>query len=277
MNPVLARMRISYLGLALLLMLSGCARETKIQSAAEMYAEALSKANSADYESAIKLYLNIQANHPFGQYAQQAGLNLTHLFYQQNKFSEAVLSADRFMATYPGHDNLDYIFYLRALSLMGVKSDFISRTIYPEITAHSRSLLLESHHDLQELLNRYPGSIYSDDARLRMRFIVNFLARSQLLSAQHYLRIGAYAAAGRRAAQLVEFYPDSSSTEEALAILVVTLQEMGAADAAADTLVSLQASYPESELIGPAESGTSALIAKLNLSRRGDYFTNLLH
>ncbi|MCY4324930.1 MAG: hypothetical protein OXC81_02765, partial [Betaproteobacteria bacterium] len=83
-------------------------------------------------------------------------------------------------------------------------------------------------------------------------------------------------AAARRASYLVANYPDSTSGEEALALLAASLHEVGAADAAADALASLEESFPDSPLIVPASQGADALTEVMKMQKPGDFFTRLL-
>jgi len=69
----------------------------------------------------------------------------------------------------------------------------------------------DSFEAYKELVTRFPDSKYSADANLRMRHIVNLLAKSELKVAKHYYNKGAYVAAVNRAQATVERLPQQRS------------------------------------------------------------------
>jgi hypothetical protein len=71
----------------------------------------------------------------------------------------------------------------------------------------------------KELVARFPNSKYSEDAKMRMQFILNNLSRSEIKVADFYFKKGAYVAAINRAQSTIAEYPDVPSNEEALKIL----------------------------------------------------------
>ena len=73
----------------------------------------------------------------------------------------------------------------------------------------------DAYADFAQLLARYPNSQYAPDARQRMVYLRNLLARSELAIADYYLRRGAHVAAANRARYVLENYPLSEATPDA--------------------------------------------------------------
>ncbi len=69
-------------------------------------------------------------------------------------------------------------------------------------------------------MTRFPDSEYAPDARSRMVFIRNEMARHELHAARYYARRGAYIAAINRAQYVVQHYQRTPMVPEALAIMV---------------------------------------------------------
>ena len=261
---------------ALALLAGGCARDPEIKTAAELYEEAVQLQESGDDIGAAEKYRELQASHPFGTYAQQAQLNLAHMYFDQDDFDESLQNAEQFLKDYPGHKNTDYALYMRAMSLLRASPSIANRVLGEEPYRRSQASLIKAHEAFNELRERYPLSPYSGDVDARIRYIVNEIARIELDIASYYLRRGAYSAAARRASYLVANYPDSTSGEDALAMLAASLQEIGASDAAADALAALEESFPQSPLIGPASQGADALTEAMKMEKPGDPFTRLI-
>ena len=80
--------------------------------------------------------------------------------------------------------------------------------------------------------------------------IRNRLAELELHAARYYIRRQAYLAANNRARHVVEHYPESPSTEEALILMAETYQALELDDAASDAVRLLAVNYPESDAFG---------------------------
>jgi len=85
----------------------------------------------------------------------------------------------------------------------------------------------ESFAAFKDLVARFPGSKYAPDARLRMQYLINALAKYEIHVASYYHLRGAYIAAVNRAKEVLTMYPNSPSTREALQILVKGYDAMG--------------------------------------------------
>src|SRR5690606_40402659 len=83
-----------------------------------------------------------------------------------------------------------------------------------------------------------------------MTYLVNQLAEHELHDARYYMKRKAYVAALNRAKYVIETYPDSTSNEEALVIMISAYEAMGMTDLKQDTLRVLQVNYPDSRMLG---------------------------
>ena len=258
------------------LLAGGCAREAEIKTAAELYEEAVQLQETGDDLGAAEKYRELQAAHPFGSYAQQAQLNLAHMHFDQDDFDKSLQNAEQFLKDYPGHKHTDYALYMRAMSLLRAAPSIANRVLREEPYRRSQGSLIKAHEAFNELRQRYPLSPYASDVDARIRYIVNEIARIELDIASYYLRRRAYSAAARRASYLITNYPDSTSGEEALAMLAASLREIGADDAADNALESLAASFPKSPLAAAAAQGADALTEAMKMVKPGDVFTRLL-
>jgi outer membrane protein assembly factor BamD len=106
----------------------------------------------------------------------------------------------------------------------------------------------ESFEAFRELLNRFPNSRYSDDARQRMAQTINTLAESEIKVASYYYKRGAYVAAMNRAQTAVKDFPDVPSTQQALEILVNCYEKLGLNQLRDDTQRVLKTNFPSSTL-----------------------------
>jgi outer membrane protein assembly factor BamD len=105
----------------------------------------------------------------------------------------------------------------------------------------------ESFEAYKELVTRFPNSNYTPDATLRMRHIVNLLAKAEIKVARHYFKKGAYVAAINRAQTTLNDYQNIAAVEDALIILIDSYEALGLTKLKDDTLRVLESSYPQSQ------------------------------
>ena len=184
-----------------------------------------------NFEQAVKKFEKLQSRYPYGRYAQQAHMEIAYAYYKQGEPAPALSSIDRFIKQYPNNAHLDYMLYLKGLinfdeNLSGVLNS-ISRQDPSERDPKS---LHDSFETFKELVSRFPDSPYTPDARLRMQYLLNTLAGSDIHSASYYLRRGAYIAALNRAKGVLINYPQTPQTREALQIMVQAYDALGMND-----------------------------------------------
>jgi len=114
----------------------------------------------------------------------------------------------------------------------------------------------ESFEAFRELVVRFPDSKYAADARLRMAFIKNSLARSDVHVARFYYHRGAYVAAINRAQTTVQEYRDVPAVEEALFIMVQSYDKLGLNQLRDDTKRVLESTYPNTVFLYPERAAT---------------------
>ena len=108
----------------------------------------------------------------------------------------------------------------------------------------------ESFESFKELVTRFPDSRYTPDARLRMNYIVNSLAQSEVHVARYYYSRGAYIAAINRAQSAISDYRDVPALEEATYILYKSYDALGMNELRDDTRRIMEKTYPQSEYMG---------------------------
>jgi outer membrane protein assembly factor BamD len=103
----------------------------------------------------------------------------------------------------------------------------------------------QSLNDFADVVRRYPNSRYAPDARQRMIYLRNLLARHELNVGLYYLRKEAFVAAANRGKYLLQTFPQSEYDGDALALIASAYIGLGQEDLAADTRKVLEANYPD--------------------------------
>jgi outer membrane protein assembly factor BamD len=244
------------LALLLTLFLSGCSifgaptelDDTKGWQADRIYQEGEAKMQDKDYDKAIGYFQKLESRFPNTKYATQAQLEIAYAHYKKQDPVSTVIAADRFIKLHPNHPNVDYAYYLKGLASF-TERGFIEKYTAQEISDRDPKSLKLSFAAFKELVERFPKSRYYKDSTQRMVYLVNALSQHEMHVARYYMQRQAYLAALNRAKYVLEYYPNSTSVEEALVVSISAYDNMGMDDLKDDTLRILKTNYPQNPLL----------------------------
>ena len=247
--------------LAALVALAACGTDPKDPTAgwsvSKIYSEAREESANAAYDKAIKLFDTLEGRAAGTPLAQQAQLEKAHLHYRAGEPVQATATLDRFMRMHPASPAMDYALYLKGLANFNDNLGLFGSLARTDLSESDQRAAKESFESFKELARRFPDSKYTPDARLRMAYIVNSLAQSEVNVARFYHSRGAYVAAINRAQTAVQEFRDVPAIEEAMYILYKSYDALGMTDLRDDTLRVMQRTYPQSSWLaqgGPPPS-----------------------
>lgn len=205
--------------------------DDKNYSADELYSQAMENMEDHNFEQAVKKFEKLQSRYPYGRYAQQAQMEIAYAYYKQGEPAPALSAIERFLKQYPNNAHIDYMYYLKGLinfdeNLSGV----LNAVSQQDPSERDPKSVRDAFDAFKELVTRFPDSTYTPDARLRMQYLINTLAGSDVHIASYYLRRGAYVAAANRAKGVLIDYPQTPQTRDALQIMVQAYGAMGMND-----------------------------------------------
>ena len=215
----------------------------------KLYADAKEDQADGNYETAIKKLEKVEARASGTLLAQQAQLDLAYAYYKTDEKPQALAKLDRFIRLHPTSPALDYAFYLQGLINFNDDLGFFGRLARQELAERDQQASRDAYDAFKQLIDRFPNSKYTPDAKLRMNYVVNSLAEGEVHVARYYLRRGAYLAAANRAQQAVKEYRQSPAVEEALSIMVKSYAQLGMTDMSDDALRVLKQSFPGSQYL----------------------------
>ena len=245
-----------------LLLVDGCGTtsgdKTEGMSPNTLYSEAKDEMGNGQWERAILLLEKLEAKAAGTPLAQQAQLDKAYAQYKTAETAQALATIERFVKLHPASPALDYALYLKGMVNFNDDMGLFSKYVRQDLAERDQKASKESFEAFKELVTRFPESRYTPDARLRMGYIINSLARYEVFVARYYYRRGAYLAAISRAQQAVTDYRDVPAQEEALFILVKSYDALGMTQLRDDAKRVLERTYPQSSFLASnakAESG----------------------
>lgn len=203
----------------------------------QLYNEAYNVALAGDFKAAAPLFDEVERQHPYSVWATQAQLMAAYSLYQSNEYNDAIAALDRFIQLNPGNPNVDYAYYLKGLS-------YYERIVD---VGRDQKLTREALSAFEEVVQRFPNSKYSRDARLKIDLARNHLAGKEMSIGRWYMRQGQYLAAINRFQRVVSEFDTTEQVPEALLRMTESYVSLGLFAEAKRTASVLGHNYPGSE------------------------------
>ncbi|ATZ12385.1 outer membrane protein assembly factor BamD [Erwinia amylovora] len=218
----MTRMKYLVAAATLSLALAGCSgsRDGVPDSPpSEIYATAQQKLQDGNFKGAITQLEALDNRYPFGPYSQQVQLDLIYAYYKNADLPLAQAAIDRFMRLNPTHPNIDYVIYMRGLTDMALDDSALQGFFGIDRSDRDPTHARDAFKDFSQLLRGYPNSQYATDARKRLVFLKERLAKHELSVTEFYTKRGAYVAVVNRVEQMLKDYPDTRATRKALPLM----------------------------------------------------------
>jgi outer membrane protein assembly factor BamD len=199
-----------------------------------LYNNGIDALNDKRYTSAIDQFNLVEQNYPFSTWAPNAQLMAGYAQYLQNHYTEALTSLDHYIQLHPASRDVAYAYYLRALCY------------YEQIVDISRDQkgTQQAMAALQEVVNRFPGTAYARDAKLKIDLCRDHLAGANMEIGRWYENQHLYTAAIGRFQRVVDDFQTTNQVPEALHRLVEIYLILGLKDDAKRTAAVLGYNYP---------------------------------
>ena len=203
----------------------------------QIYDAAWARIQDHDWTEAAKQFDEVERQHPYSVWARRAMLMSAFCYYQANKYTDAISTADQYIQLHPGSHEIAYAFYLKAMSL------------YEQITdvGRDQSDTEQALTALQDVVQRFPNTEYARDASLKVDLTLDHLAGKEMAVGRYYLLRGDYIGAINRFRTVVERYQKTPQIAEALERLTEAYYALGVFNEAQTAAAVLGANYPGSE------------------------------
>ena len=206
------------------------------KSVEELYSTAQAAMDRHDYKEAAKLFDEVERQHPYSQWATRAELMAAFADYQNIDYDAAAAALDQFIQLHPGNASISYAYYLRALCSYERLAD----------VRRDQSYATDALKSLQDIITRFPDTLYAKDATLKIALVKDHLAGAEMEIGRNYLKQKIYTAAVGRFRAVIEKYQTTSHVPEALHRLVECYLALGLTHEAQATAAVLGHNFPGS-------------------------------
>lgn len=212
-------------------------------SAAKFYLEARAELDEGNYLTAIEYYETLESRFPFGKYAMQAQIDVAYAYFKFDEPDPAITALDRFIKLHPRHPAVDYAYYLKGLVNFERGGNVLDVISERDLSEFDRNLMLRAYNDFKLLLQRFPSSEYATDARKRMIYLRNELARSDFNVANYYASREAWVAVTGRTHFILLNYQGTAVIKPTLELQLKAYRKLGLEQLANDTQRIIDLNY----------------------------------
>jgi outer membrane protein assembly factor BamD len=202
-----------------------------------LYNDAWNQMDAGKYRAAADAFEEVERQYPYSEWAVRAKLMTAYAYYKLQEYDRAQPVLENFIRQHPANRSTSYAFYLNALCF------------YEQITDVGRDqrVTKQTQDALQEVINRYPDTVYARDARMKLDLVRDHLAGKEMEVGRYYLKQKEYLAAINRFRAVIDRFQTTSHTPEALHRLVEAYLILGVNDQATKYGAVLGYNYPGSE------------------------------
>ena len=142
----------------------------------EAYEEGISSLEDGDALFAAKKFNEAEILFPQSKWAAKSALMAAYSYYTQDYLEDAIAELQRFIKVYPFYDNLDYAYYLMAVSY------------YEQIVDEKKDLqsIINAKKAFNIVINDFPNTEYSLDSEFKLDLINDILASKEMYIARYY-------------------------------------------------------------------------------------------
>jgi outer membrane protein assembly factor BamD len=229
--------------------LVGCGTKEEVDPTADwsveqFYAEARKELAKENYLTAIEYYETLESRFPFGKYATQAQIDVAYAYFKFDEPDSAITAIDRFIKLHPRDESVDYAYYLKGVVNFERGGTILDILRERDKSKFDRNLLTTAYNDFKLLVQRFPESKYAADARQRMIYLRDELARSDYDIANFYATREAWVAVANRTRYILQNYQGASVIRSTLELQLQAYQALGMDELARDTERIIELNYP---------------------------------
>ncbi len=189
----------------------------KIPELKVLFTNALNYYNKGQYRNALKLFKKIETRYSFTDLAPRSTLMITYIYYQNADYFNTLKFARKFQTLYPRNENISYIDFL------------IAMTFYEQVqvVARDQTYTKAALKEFRNIIQKYPNSKYAKESELKIDLINEQLAGKHMYLARFYMKKSKWISAIKRLNIVLEKYPETIYTIEALHRLVEIYYKLG--------------------------------------------------
>jgi outer membrane protein assembly factor BamD len=188
----------------------------------EVYEEGLTSLEKGDVLYAAKKFNEAELLFPQSEWAPKSALMAAYSYYVQDYYADCIAELNRFIKVYSQHKDLDYAYYLLAISY------------YEQIVDEKKDLqsIINAKKTFKYITTNFSNTEYALDSEFKIELINDLLASKEMYIGRYYFDKKKWIPAINRFRVVVDDYETTIYTEEAIHRLVEIYYTLGLIDEA---------------------------------------------
>ena len=203
----------------------------------EAYQEGMDSLKAGEVLYAAKKFNEAEILFPQSIWAPKSSLMAAYSYYTQDYYGDAIAELKRFIRIYSKNENIDYAYYLLAVSY------------YEQIVDEKKDLqsIVIAKKNFEIIIKNYPETNYALDSEFKIDLINDTLAAKEMYIGRYYVDRKKWIPAINRFKTIVNNYETTIYAEEALHRLVEVHYTIGLIDEAKKYAMLLGYNYQSSQ------------------------------
>ena len=183
----------------------------------EAYLEGLKALEEGDVLFAARKFNEVEILYPQSDLAPKSSLMAAYSYYSDDYHEDSIMELLRFLKVYPKHNNLDYAYYLLAVSY------------YEQIVDEKKDTfpMLKAREYFEYIMLNFPNTEYALDSSFKIGLINDVFAAKEIYIGRYYIEKKKWIPAINRFLNVVNNYETTIYIEEALYRLVEVYYLLG--------------------------------------------------
>ena len=251
--------------LILLLLFSCSTKEKKITVSQEndkqIFEKGIQLIEEKKFKESINQFIKIQDEFPFSKYSSHSQIYNAYLNFELNKPDQTLLLLNDYISMNPDGIFTQYAEYLIAMCYYVKVSDPNRDSKFTKIAIEKFKKIIKTNTD----------SKYAKDAKFKLEYLKNFLARKEFEVGMYYLKNNAPSPAIKRFSVIISDYQGSSIVPQTLYRMYEAFEILKLKNNSEKTYLILKYNFPKSKWTNEIAN------RKKNKVEESGYFKNIMN
>ncbi len=227
----------------------------------DIYEKGIQFIEEKKFKEGIDQFIKINDEFPYSKYSSQAQIYNAYLNFEMNKPDKTILILNDYLSMNPSGIFTEYAEYLIAMCYYIKVSD-------PRRDSKFTKIAIEK---FKKIINTNPNSKYAKDAKFKLEYLNNYLARKEFEVGMYYLKNNAPSPAINRFSVVIRDYQGSSIIPQTLYRMYEAFEMLKLKDKSDQTYLILKYNFPKSKWTKEITN------KKNNIIEEPGYFKNIMN
>ena len=213
------------------------------------------------FKKSIDQFIKISDEFPYSKYSNQSQIYNAYINFELNRTDKTILILNDYISLNPNGKFKEYAEYLTAMCYYVKISD-------PSRDSKFTKIAIDK---FKKIIKKNPNSRYAKDAKFKLEYLKNYLARKEFEVGMYYLKNNAPSPAIKRFSIVVRDFQGSSIIPQTLYRMYEAFEKLKLEDKLEQTYSILKYNFPKSKWTQEITS------RKNNIDKKTGYFENIMN